>query len=33
MITNAMITKPKKVATRLGNFGEVLYSVAPKAST
>jgi NAD(P)-dependent dehydrogenase (short-subunit alcohol dehydrogenase family) len=32
MITNAMITKPKKVATRLGNFGEVLYNVAPKAS-
>jgi NAD(P)-dependent dehydrogenase (short-subunit alcohol dehydrogenase family) len=32
MITKAMITKPKKVATRLGNFGEVLYNVAPKAS-
>ena len=32
MITNAMITKPKKVATRLGNFGELLYNVAPKAS-
>ena len=27
-----MITKPKKVATRLGNFGELLYNVAPKAS-
>jgi NAD(P)-dependent dehydrogenase (short-subunit alcohol dehydrogenase family) len=32
MICDAMIRKPKKVATRLGNFGEVLYSVAPKAS-
>jgi NAD(P)-dependent dehydrogenase (short-subunit alcohol dehydrogenase family) len=32
MITTAMITKPKKVATRLGNFGELLYNVAPKAS-
>src|SRR2546422_4459193 len=31
MITYAMITKPKKVATRLGNFGELLYNVAPKA--
>ncbi len=32
MITGAMISKPKKVATRLGNFGEMLYTVAPKAS-
>ena len=32
MITDAMINKPKKVATRLGNFGELLYAVAPKAS-
>ena len=32
MITNAMVTKPKKVATRLGTFGELLYNVAPKAS-
>jgi NAD(P)-dependent dehydrogenase (short-subunit alcohol dehydrogenase family) len=32
MITHAMITKPKKVATRLGTFGELLYNVAPKAS-
>src|ERR687891_381749 len=32
MITNAMIRKPKKIATRLGNFGELLYNVAPKAS-
>jgi NAD(P)-dependent dehydrogenase (short-subunit alcohol dehydrogenase family) len=32
MICEAMIRKPKKVATRLGNFGELLYNVAPKAS-
>ncbi|HEY6771616.1 MAG TPA: SDR family oxidoreductase [Solirubrobacterales bacterium] len=32
MITQAMINKPKKVATRLGNFGELLYNIAPKAS-
>ena len=32
MITKAMIQRPKKVATRLGNFGELLYAVAPKAS-
>jgi NAD(P)-dependent dehydrogenase (short-subunit alcohol dehydrogenase family) len=32
MITDAMIRKPKKVATRLGNFGELLYSISPKAS-
>jgi NAD(P)-dependent dehydrogenase (short-subunit alcohol dehydrogenase family) len=32
MICDAMISKPKKVATRLGNFGELLYNVAPKAS-
>ena len=32
MITDAMIRKPKKVATRLGTFGELLYTVSPKAS-
>ena len=32
MIAKAMVEKPKKVATRLGNFGELLYAVAPKAS-
>jgi NAD(P)-dependent dehydrogenase (short-subunit alcohol dehydrogenase family) len=32
MITDAMISKPKKVATKLGNFGEALYTLAPKAS-
>jgi thioester reductase-like protein len=31
LITRAMITRQKKVATRLGNFGEVLYAIAPKA--
>jgi NAD(P)-dependent dehydrogenase (short-subunit alcohol dehydrogenase family) len=32
MICDAMIRKPKKVATRLGNFGELLYNISPKAS-
>jgi NAD(P)-dependent dehydrogenase (short-subunit alcohol dehydrogenase family) len=32
MIAGAMIDRPKKVATRLGTFGELLYAVAPKAS-
>jgi short-subunit dehydrogenase len=32
MIAKAMVHRPKKVATRLGNFGELLYAVAPKAS-
>ena len=32
MIAKAMVGQPKKVATRLGNFGELLYAVAPKAS-
>ena len=32
MITDAMIRKPKKVATRLGNFGELLYNLSPKTS-
>ena len=30
MIAKAMVDQPKKVATRLGNFGELLYAVAPK---
>jgi NAD(P)-dependent dehydrogenase (short-subunit alcohol dehydrogenase family) len=30
MLTDAMIDKPKRVASRLGTFGEVLYSVSPK---
>ncbi len=32
MIAKAMVNHPKKVATKLGNFGELLYAVAPKAS-
>jgi NAD(P)-dependent dehydrogenase (short-subunit alcohol dehydrogenase family) len=32
MICDAMIRKPKKIATRLGNFGELLYNLSPKAS-
>jgi NAD(P)-dependent dehydrogenase (short-subunit alcohol dehydrogenase family) len=32
LIVNAIIYKPKKVATRLGNFGELLYNISPKAS-
>jgi NAD(P)-dependent dehydrogenase (short-subunit alcohol dehydrogenase family) len=32
MIAGAMITQPKKVATRLGTFGELLYAVAPSVS-
>jgi short-subunit dehydrogenase/thioester reductase-like protein len=32
MIAKAMVEKPKKVATRLGNFGELLYAVAPTVS-
>jgi short-subunit dehydrogenase/thioester reductase-like protein len=31
LITHAMIYRPKKVATRLGTFGEVLYAIAPKS--
>jgi NAD(P)-dependent dehydrogenase (short-subunit alcohol dehydrogenase family) len=32
MIAGAMIHQPKKVATRLGTFGELLYAVAPTVS-
>jgi NAD(P)-dependent dehydrogenase (short-subunit alcohol dehydrogenase family) len=32
MIAGAMVRRPKKVATRLGTFGELLYAVNPKAS-
>jgi NAD(P)-dependent dehydrogenase (short-subunit alcohol dehydrogenase family) len=32
MIAKAMVRRPKKVATKLGTFGELLYAVAPKAS-
>jgi thioester reductase-like protein len=30
MITDAMIDKPKRKASRLGTFGEVLYAMSPK---
>lgn len=32
MLTRAMVERPKKVATRLGTFGELLYAIAPTAS-
>jgi NAD(P)-dependent dehydrogenase (short-subunit alcohol dehydrogenase family) len=32
MIAGAMVDQPKKVATRLGTFGELLYAVAPTLS-
>ncbi len=31
LIVQAIIQRPKKVATRLGTFGEVLYTLAPKS--
>ncbi|MEX0992438.1 MAG: SDR family oxidoreductase [Solirubrobacterales bacterium] len=31
LITGAMITKQKRVATRLGTFGQVLYALAPRS--
>jgi NAD(P)-dependent dehydrogenase (short-subunit alcohol dehydrogenase family) len=30
MLCDAMIDKPKRMASRLGTFGEVLYSISPK---
>jgi short-subunit dehydrogenase len=32
MIAGAMVGQPKKVATRLGTFGELLYAISPKTS-
>ncbi len=32
MITGAIVHRPKKVATRMGTFGELMYAVNPKAS-
>ena len=32
MIAKAMVEKPKKVATRLGNLGELIYAVSPRTS-
>ena len=31
LIADAIIDKPKRVATRLGTFGQVLYAISPKA--
>ena len=31
MLCDAMIDKPKKVASRLGMFGELLYTLSPKS--
>jgi NAD(P)-dependent dehydrogenase (short-subunit alcohol dehydrogenase family) len=31
MLTDAMIDKPKRMASRLGTFGEIAYSVSPKS--
>ena len=33
MIAKAIVTRPKKVATRLGDFGELLYAVARRSTT
>jgi NAD(P)-dependent dehydrogenase (short-subunit alcohol dehydrogenase family) len=30
MITDAIIDRPKRVASRLGTFGQILYSISPK---
>jgi hypothetical protein len=30
MICDAIIDKPKRVATKLGTFGQILYAVSPK---
>jgi NAD(P)-dependent dehydrogenase (short-subunit alcohol dehydrogenase family) len=30
MLCDAMVDKPKRMASRLGTFGEVLYAVSPK---
>jgi short-subunit dehydrogenase len=31
LVTDAILDKPKRVATRLGTFGEILYAVSPKS--
>ena len=33
MICEAIRTRPKQMGTRLGTFGEVSYTLAPRAST
>jgi NAD(P)-dependent dehydrogenase (short-subunit alcohol dehydrogenase family) len=32
LVAEAIIYRPKKIATRLGNFGELMYNLAPKAT-
>jgi hypothetical protein len=31
MICDALMDKPKRMATRLGTFGEVMYAISPKS--
>jgi NAD(P)-dependent dehydrogenase (short-subunit alcohol dehydrogenase family) len=31
LVADAILDKPKRVATRLGTFGQILYSISPKA--
>jgi hypothetical protein len=31
LVADAILDKPKRVATRLGTFGQILYSVSPKS--
>jgi short-subunit dehydrogenase len=31
LIADAILDKPKRVATRLGTFGQILYAISPKA--
>jgi hypothetical protein len=31
MLCDALIDKPKRMASRLGTFGEILYSISPKS--
>jgi hypothetical protein len=31
MVVQALVDRPKRVATRLGTFGQVSYAVAPRA--
>jgi short-subunit dehydrogenase len=31
LVTDAILDKPKRVATRLGTFGEILYAISPKS--
>jgi hypothetical protein len=31
LVADAILDKPKRVGTRLGTFGQILYSISPKA--